>query len=180
MADGAVVPKVLRALRSRLRAAAGAFVPVAAQPRPACRRQDRANPFANFFFGGFGNNYVDVRDEKRYRQYDALPGADLNEIDGRNFVKGTVEWNLPPWRFRRLGKPGFYATWLRPAIFVTGLTTNLDVTTPRRLASSGAQVDLRLGLLSALDLTLSVGGGTTVEDGYRPRHEVMVSLKVLR
>ena len=87
---------------------------------------DRAEPFANFFFGGFGNNYVDHRDEKRYREYYGFPGAELNEIGGRNFVKSTVEWNLPPWRFRRVGTPGFYATWLRPAMFVTGLATNLD------------------------------------------------------
>ena len=88
--------------------------------------RDRDQPFANFFFGGFGNNYVDHGDEKRYRDYDSLAGAEINEIGGRNFVKSAVEWNLPPWRFARLGTPGFYATWLRPAIFVTGLATNLD------------------------------------------------------
>ena len=26
------------------------------------------DPFANFFFGGFGNNYVDFREEKRYSE----------------------------------------------------------------------------------------------------------------
>ena len=179
VADGAVVPKLLATYDRGVGLPLGhssLWLRTAAGMSPT----DRTNPFANFFFGGFGNNYVDVRDEKRYRQYYALPGADLNEIDGRNFVKGTVEWNLPPWRFRRLGKPGFHATWLRPAVFVTGLTTNLDAASSRELASAGFQVDLRLGLLSALDLTLSVGGGTTVEDGERPRHEVMVSLKVLR
>jgi hypothetical protein len=141
---------------------------------------DRTNPFANFFFGGFGNNYVDVRNEKRYREYYALPGAELNEIDGRNFLKGTVEWNLPPWRFRRLGTPGFHATWLRPAVFLTGLTTNLDVDSPRTLLSGGGQVDVRFSLLSALDLTLSVGAAVAAESGERPRHELMLSLKILR
>ncbi|MBA3296061.1 MAG: hypothetical protein H0U19_03935, partial [Acidobacteria bacterium] len=29
----------------------------------------REDPFANFFFGGFGNNYVDRGNEKRYRAY---------------------------------------------------------------------------------------------------------------
>ena len=47
---------------------------------------DPADPFANFFFGGFGNNYVDRGDEKRYRDTYSLPGAELNEIGGRNFV----------------------------------------------------------------------------------------------
>jgi len=140
----------------------------------------RANPFANFFFGGFGNNYVDVRDEKRYRAYYALPGADLNEIDGRNFTKATVEWTLPPWRFRRVGTPGFHATWLRPAVFVTGLATNLDVPARRRALSAGAQVDVRVSMLSALDLTLSAGAAVAVEPHRAPRRELMVSLKILR
>ena len=136
VADGAFVPKVLATYdrgfglplghSSVWLRAAGGFSPT-----------DRTNPFANFFFGGFGNNYVDVRNEKRYREYYALPGADLNEIDGRNFAKATVEWNLPPWRFRRFGTAGFHATWLRPALFVTGLTTNLDLDSPRRLVSGG-------------------------------------------
>ena len=29
---------------------------------------DRDEPFANFYFGGFGNNWVDHREEKRYRE----------------------------------------------------------------------------------------------------------------
>jgi hypothetical protein len=143
--------------------------------------RDRDLPFANFFFGGFGNNYVDRHDEKRYREYHSLPGAELNEIGGRNFLKSTVEWNLPPWRFARLGTPGLYATWLRPAIFVTALATDLDSDALRRTAVSvGAQGDIRLSALSTLDLTLSIGGGVTVEDGFAPRRELMVSLKVLR
>src|SRR4029079_15218919 len=63
---------------------------------------DAAEPFANFFFGGFGNNYVDHGDEKRYRDYYGFPGADLNEIGGRNLLKSLGELNLPPWRLRRV------------------------------------------------------------------------------
>ena len=73
---------------------------------PASSPGSRDEPFANFFFGGFGNNWVDHGDEKRYREYYAFPGAELNEIGGRNFVKSTLEWNLPPLRFRRVGTPG--------------------------------------------------------------------------
>ena len=35
----------------------------------------RDEPFANFFFGGFGNNYVDYRNEKRYRSTTAFPAS---------------------------------------------------------------------------------------------------------
>jgi hypothetical protein len=143
--------------------------------------QRASEPFANFYFGGFGNNFVDHQDEKRYREYYALPGAELNEISGRNFVKSGVEWNLPPVYFRRAGTPGLYLTWMRPAVFVTGLVTNLDAASIRRTVSDiGGQLDFRLHMLSTLDLTLSVGGAVAYEQGAAPRREAMVSLKILR
>ena len=142
---------------------------------------DRQQPFANFFFGGFGNNYVDHLAEKRYRETYSLPGADLNEIGGRNFAKSTVELNLPPWRFQSFGTPGLYVPWIRPALFVSGLATDLDDRlSRRRLLSAGAQIDFDIFALSALELIFSVGAGQTMEDGQRPRREVMVSLKILR
>lgn len=141
------------------------------------------NPFAQFFFGGFGNNWVDRGDEKRYREYYSLPGADLNEIGGRAFAKSTAELNLPPVLFSRLGTPGFYANWLRPAVFATGLVTTggLGPDTGRRTALSvGGQADIRFTALSTLDFTLSFGGAVALEDGRRPRRELMVSVKVFR
>ena len=141
----------------------------------------REDPFANFFFGGFGNNYVDRLDEKRYRHYYAFPGAELNELGGRNFLKTILEWNLPPLRFRNIGTPGFYLTWMRPAVFVGGLGTNLDSEAVRRFATDvGGQLDFRFTTLSNLDMTLSVGAAVAFEDGFDSRRELMVSLKVLR
>ena len=83
---------------------------------------DPLDEFANFFFGGFGNNYVDSGEIKRYRHEYALPGFELNEIFGRNFASAMIEINLPPIRFRRVGTPGFFLSWARPAIFATALT----------------------------------------------------------
>jgi hypothetical protein len=144
-------------------------------PRPS------THPFASFYFGGFGNNYVDRGDEKRYRQVESFPGAELNAIPGRTFAKAMLEWNLPPWRFSRLGTPGLHATWLRPAVFLAGLATNVGEETRRAAAvSAGAQVDVRFTVLSNLDMTLSAGAAVAFEDGERPRREAMFSLKVLR
>lgn len=138
-------------------------------------------PFANFYFGGFGNNWVDHLDEQRYRQWYSFPGVPLNDVGGRNFGKSTLEWNLPPWRFRRAGIPAFYASWLRPAVFAGVLATNLDVETGRRVVTNaGAQCDIRFGTLSALELTLSFGGAVAFEQGRPTRNEAMVSLKILR
>jgi hypothetical protein len=143
--------------------------------------QDRREPFANFFFGGFGNNYVDHQDEQRYREYQSLPGLEINEVGGRNFAKSIVEWTVPPVRFSRAGTPGFYLTWMRPSVFASGLVTNLDDRATRRtVTNTGAQLDFRLTALSTLDLTLSIGGAVAFEDGMRPRREAMVSLRVLR
>jgi hypothetical protein len=142
--------------------------------------QDRNEPFANFYFGGFGNNYVDHQDPKRYREYQSFPGAEINEIGGRNYVKGTAEWNLPPLRFSRLGSPGFYASWIRPAIFVSGLATNLDQGDVRHTATSiGSQLDLRLTVISSVDVTVSFGAATVLENGHDARNAVMASVTLL-
>jgi hypothetical protein len=70
---------------------------------------------------------------------------------------------------------------MRPAIFVTGLVTNLDASSARRtLSNAGGRLDFRFSALSVLDLTLSVGGAIALEAGRAPRHEAMISLKVLR
>jgi hypothetical protein len=143
--------------------------------------QTRDEPFANFFFGGFGNNYVDRRDEQLYRHYASLPGAEINEIGGRNFVKSIVEWTVPPLRFSRVGTPGFYFTWMRPSVFVSGLVANLDAIAARRtVTNAGGQLDFRLNVLSSLDLTLSMGAAVAFEEGNQPRREAMISLRILR
>lgn len=142
---------------------------------------ERENPFANFYFGAFGNNWVDHKDEKRYRDVYSFPGASLDEIAGRTFVKSMIEWNLPPIRFRRMGTPGFYASWARPSIFVGGLATDVDSRPVRRvLTDTGAQIDFRFGLLSTLELTISAGAAVAFEDGYAPRREAMLSVKILK
>jgi hypothetical protein len=143
--------------------------------------RDRALPFANFYFGGFGNNYVDRGDEKRYRFIDSFPGAELNALEGRNFAKAMIEVNLPPLRFRRVGTPGLHASWLRPALFAGSLAANLDDRRFRRVVSTvGGQVDIRLTVLSNQDMTLSFGAAVALESRFKPRREAMVSLKVLR
>jgi hypothetical protein len=141
---------------------------------------DRNDPFANFFFGGFGNNWVDHGEVKRYRSYDAFPGLELNEAGGRNFVKALVDWNLPPLRFRRLGTLDFYATWARLSLFAGGLVTNLDHEPSRtRVGDLGAQIDVRFQLFTMQPLTLSGGYARAFERGVGPRREWMVSLKIL-
>jgi hypothetical protein len=150
---------------------------------------DREEPFANFFFGGFGNNWVDHGRIKRYREYYSFAGLDLDklhgslgQIGGTNFAKVILDWNLPPLRFRRVGIPSFYLTWARTSLFTSGLVTNIDDPgdVPRSLvANIGGQSDIRFTLLSHLNMTLSLGYAVAFDKDQKPDNEFMFSLKVL-
>ncbi|MEW6368754.1 MAG: hypothetical protein AB1714_29340 [Acidobacteriota bacterium] len=141
---------------------------------------NRESPFANFYFGGFGNNWVDHLTETRYRESYSFPGVDLNEIGGTNYGKLLVEWNVPPVIFHRLGWPSCYLNYIRPAVFGTVLGTNLDDSAVRRtLFDAGVQLDFRFIVLSRLNMTLSVGAAAAVEKDHAPSSEFMASLKIL-
>jgi hypothetical protein len=141
---------------------------------------DREEPFANFYFGGFGNNYIDRKEPKRYRQVESFPGFELNEIGGTNFAKALVDWNLPPLRFRRLGTSALYAPWLRTSLFGGGLVTNMDLPMLRRTVFDvGIQSDLQIQLLTQYKLMLSGGYARGFEEGQGVSDEWMISLKVL-
>lgn len=136
--------------------------------------------FANFFFGGFGNNYVDRGEIKRYREYYALPGFELNQIPGRNFYRGMLEWNFPPIRFERVGTANFYLAWARPALFASVLYTNLDRDEIRNNAKDvGMQIDFHFTLMSRLDMTLSAGYAKGFGEGSFTDDEFMISLKIM-
>lgn len=144
-------------------------------------------PFASFYFGGFGNNWVDYRPEKRYREFLSFPGVEIDEIPGSNFGRAMLEWNLPPVRFREVGTADFYVSWVRPALFASVLGTNVD--SEKGLATDaarhvvenvGAQVDFRIFLLSRLEMTLSFGQAWAFEEDRPSRSETMVSLKILK
>ncbi len=142
---------------------------------------DRSNTLANFYFGGFGNNWVDHGEVRRYRDYYSFPGVEINDLGGSNFAKLTLEWDLPPIRFRRVGLPAAYANWARVALISTGLVTNLDDESLRQRALSvGAQLDLKLVLFSNQESTLSGGFAAAFRPDQRRTREWMVSLKILR
>lgn len=141
---------------------------------------DHSSSFANFYFGGFGNNWVDHRSIKRYHGYSSFPGMEIDQIAAANFAKSTFEWILPPLRFRQLGFAAFYCSWARLSLFSSGLMINLDNELPRDyFANVGAQLDFRFQLLSHLRLTASLGYALAARKHYRHSDELMISLKVL-
>ena len=104
----------------------------------------------------------------------------MNEIAGVDYGRVIAEWSLPPIRFRHLGFPAFYATWIRPAVFASALMTNVDIEILRRtFYNIGMQIDFRMQLLSHNNLTFSVGYATAFEKSRKISDEFMLSLKVL-
>jgi hypothetical protein len=141
---------------------------------------DRNEPFANFFFGGFGNNWVDYRDIRQFRNSESFPGIEINEVGGANYGRVQVEWMLPPLRFRRVGIPSFYLRWAGLSFFATGLLTNVDDAVARRTVGSvGAQLDFRVVTLSHLNSTFSIGFAVAHEQGGPLRSQLMLSFKIL-
>jgi hypothetical protein len=141
---------------------------------------DRKIAAANYYFGGFGNNYVDNGSIKRYREFYAMPGFDLNAIKGRNFVRQMVEVNLPPANFASLGTQVFHATWARQSIFASSLWTDPNKAAQRkRYSSIGTQIDVRFSVLHWYDMTLSFGYAVGYTGSKRSGDEFMISLKIL-
>ncbi|MDD3051145.1 MAG: hypothetical protein PHR06_08345 [Candidatus Cloacimonetes bacterium] len=141
---------------------------------------ERNNSFANYYFGGFGNNWIDKRDEKRYRNFDSFPGFEINEIAGKSFVKNIAELNLPPLRFSEIGNTAIYMRWIRMSVFASLLNTDPDKSTYKTYYYNvGAQLDLKTVTLSFLETTLSVGFAKVWDEDKNQKNEFMLSLKVL-
>ena len=140
----------------------------------------RNAPFASFYFGGFGNNWVDHRAIRQFRETESFPGIDINSVGGSNYGRAQVEWTTPPLRFRRAGIPSFYLRWAGLSLFATGLVLDVDDDDARRsLASVGAQLDVRLVTLSHLDSTFSLGFAGAWGDGLPLRSAWMFSFKIM-
>jgi hypothetical protein len=143
----------------------------------------RANPLANSYLGGFGNNYVDSGGNggaQRYRELLSMPGFKLDALNGKSLVKSTLEWCLPPLRFEAVGSPGFYLSWARPEVFFSALETDPDKRAFRRSAHDvGAQFDLQLHVMHRLSMMLSVGAARGFAAAGLGRSEFMLSLQVL-
>jgi hypothetical protein len=140
---------------------------------------DLDNPLANFYFGGYQNNYVDDGEVKRYRQYSSFPGFEIDELAAQDYYKTVLEWNLPPKRFREAGAPSLFLKHARPAFFIGGLVTNPGKAYERRLSNAGFQVDFEFTLIHRLPMVFSVGYAAGFEHGSKLDDEWMVSLKIL-
>ena len=140
---------------------------------------DSDSPLGAYYFGAFRNNYVDDRPEKRYREMEAFPGFEIDEIAVRKFGRVTGEINLPPVRFAEAGTPSIYLSYIRPAAFVGAMATESPDGSSHTYADVGAQLDLSFTVALRLPMVLSVGTAAGFLDGDYRKTEWMVSLKIM-
>ena len=141
---------------------------------------ERDSVVANFYFGGFGNNYVDDHSIKRFQDYYSLPGFGIDDIGALNYVREMLEWNLPPYIFESVGSPGFYLNYLRPSLFGAELWTDPGNDLQRsRYTSAGGQMDLSFSILQRYSMTLSAGYALGYQPAHRTGSEWMLSLKIM-
>jgi hypothetical protein len=140
---------------------------------------DRDNPLSQFYFGGFGNNYVDDGEVKRYREFGSFPGFEIDELAGRRFAKSVLEFNLPPARFSNVGRPSLYLSSVRTAVFGGVMAVDPAQGSASTFETLGAQVDFNFTVALRLPMVLSVGAATGFEKDRHRGDEVMISLKVL-
>jgi len=137
------------------------------------------NPLTPFYMGAFGNNYVDIGEVKRYRDYDSFPGFGIDAIAARRFAKGLVELNLPPVWLGGIGASSFYLSSARPALFAGVMGIDPPSGPARTLESIGGQIDFNLTVALRLPMVLSVGYAAGLESGQKTGSEAMISLKIL-
>jgi hypothetical protein len=142
---------------------------------------DKADGLDYFYFGSFGNNYVDDGDVKRYRDFDSFPGFDIDAISARSFVKALGEWNLPPVRFSDIGTAGYYLSSVRPALFAGVLVGDPGLSVSHTYESVGFQLDWNFTVAVRLPMTFSIGYARGFSDGsITSRHdEILASLEIL-
>ncbi len=138
------------------------------------------SPFSSFYFGAFGNNYIDHGTISRYRDYYSFPGVGIDAIGARSFGKLMGEYNLPPKRFRELGTTWAYVNWARLTMFSSGLATNFTSDRSRGYFTDlGTQLDFRVVLFTYLNATLSGGYAAASDRHGHLSTEYMVSLRIL-
>lgn len=140
---------------------------------------DDASPLSAWYMGAFGNNYVDDREIKRYREFDSFPGFEINEIEAQSFVRAIGEVNLPPLRFEDLGVASLFLSSMRPAIFAGALEVEPRSGDRRSLQTVGIQTDWNFTVAHRLPMVLSLGYAQGFEGGDAQDGEVLVSLKIM-
>ena len=143
---------------------------------------DRNSTVANFYFGGFGNNYVDDKSIKRYREYSSFPGFDIDQISALSFVREMDRMESAAIRVRvgrhtractstRCGRP---SSWEDCGRILEIRRCRKDLLERRRAGRPPV-----FKVLHWYDMTLSIGYAIGFQGSQKAGTEWMISLKIM-
>jgi hypothetical protein len=110
---------------------------------------------ARFYFGGFGNRYVENVDVKQYRKLFRFPGLPIYSLAADRFVKVIFENNLPPLRFANAAIGSHLINHVDASIYSQALFMNSDQ--GDKWIDLGAQVNFVMKHWFNLETTFSTG-----------------------
>lgn len=81
---------------------------------------------ARFYFGGFGNRYVENEDVKQYRKVFRFSGIPIYSMEAERFIKIMIENNLPPLRFANLSFSQHFINHIDASIYSQAIIAKSD------------------------------------------------------
>ncbi|MCZ6821182.1 MAG: hypothetical protein O7G31_17070 [Calditrichaeota bacterium] len=140
-------------------------------------RTDPQLTMGNFYFGGFGNQELEKKPVKQYRNIFRFPGLPIYSIVAESFFKIMLENSLPPLRVGkvRIGRhflSHIDASWFSQALIVDSGQEN-------KWVNLGGQINFTFTHWYNLDTTLSAGFARAWSD-LGSSDEWFVSFKLLK
>ncbi|MBL1212142.1 MAG: hypothetical protein HND52_02190 [Ignavibacteriae bacterium] len=135
-------------------------------------------PQAKFYFGGFGNRYVENIDVKQFRDVFRFPGTSIYSLPANSFGKILIENSFPPIRFSSLSFIGKHIlTHIDVSIYSQGLVLNFPEAD--RWVNIGGQVSFVFKHWFNLESTITAGAANAWWKNSN-NAEWFVSLKLLK
>lgn len=134
-------------------------------------------PQGKFYFGGFGNRYLENDPVEQYRKVFRFPGIPIYSIPAKQFGKITIENKLPPLRFGKACLGHHYLSHLDATIFAQGLA--IERNWQSTWIDLGAQINFQLKHWYNLESTISLGLARAWHCG-QDSWEWFISFKPLR
>ncbi len=135
-------------------------------------------PFAQFYFGSFGNREIDCDPVKQYRETFSFPGVEPYAVSSHQFIKLSLENNFPPVRFYSLSFFNHFLSHIDYSIFSQLLVSEFN--SQNTFANAGIQLNLIFDHWYNIETTFSVGYAKSFRKFNCYDDEVMISFKLLK
>jgi hypothetical protein len=141
------------------------------------RQTQRDVAIGYFYFGGFGNRYVEPAQVKQYRKVFRFPGLSIYSLPTDRFGKVMIEHNLPPLRFGNAYLGQHYLSYIDFSWYSQGLVINSPY--DKNWVDLGAQLNFHFKHLYNFDTAISFGAARAWSGNSRT-DEFFISLKLFK